>query len=73
VVYLGTSTTYSVLTGGGGQVVVYRQNVATAEGEEIVEGQVGWLSWLPEHSYVLGVGAAAEPDERSRVEEGAGQ
>ena len=54
VVYLGTSTTYGVRTDDGSQVVVYRQNAATEGGDDFAPGQVGWLSWLPEHSYVLG-------------------
>ena len=65
VVYLGTSTSYSVVTNGGAQVSVYRQNAAAAPGEEIAEGQVGWLSWPPEHSYVLGSTPAAKEGTRS--------
>jgi spermidine/putrescine transport system ATP-binding protein len=68
VVYLGTSTTYSVRTEEGKQVLVYRQNAATIGGDDVVPGQVGWLSWLPEHSYVLG-----RSEERMGIqEEGAG-
>ena len=63
VVYLGTSTSYSVRTDGGVEVSVYQQNTASAPGSEVAAGQVGWLSWLPEHSYVLGPGAAAEAKE----------
>jgi spermidine/putrescine transport system ATP-binding protein len=69
VVYLGTSTTYSVRTMGGAEVVVYRQNAATAAGDEVVAGQAGWLSWLPEHSYVLEPPADAASD---AIGEGAG-
>ncbi len=58
VVYLGTSTSYSVVTDGGARVSVYRQNAATVPGEEVAVGQVGWLSWPPEHSYVLGAATA---------------
>jgi spermidine/putrescine ABC transporter ATP-binding subunit len=65
VVYLGTSTTYSVLTDSGAPVSVYRQNAATAGGDDVVPGQVGWLSWRPEHSYVL----AAAPETNAREEE----
>jgi spermidine/putrescine transport system ATP-binding protein len=65
VVYLGTSTSYSVVTDGGANVSVYRQNAATAPGEEIAEGQVGWLSWPPEHSYVLGSTPTAKEGTRS--------
>jgi spermidine/putrescine transport system ATP-binding protein len=60
VVYLGTSTSYSVVTDGGAQVSVYRQNAATVPGEEVAVGQVGWLSWPSEHSYVLGTAAGGE-------------
>src|SRR6266536_707374 len=59
-VYLGTSTSYSVVTDGGAQVSVYRQNAATVPGEEVAVGQVGWLSWPSEHSYVLGSASAKE-------------
>jgi spermidine/putrescine transport system ATP-binding protein len=60
VAYLGTSTSYGVVTDGGAQVSVYRQNAATAPGEEVAVGEVGWLSWPPEHSYVLGAATAKE-------------
>jgi spermidine/putrescine transport system ATP-binding protein len=65
IVYLGTSTSYSVVTDGGASVSVYRQNAAAAPGEEIALGQVGWLSWPPEHSYVLGSTPAAKEGTRS--------
>jgi spermidine/putrescine transport system ATP-binding protein len=65
IVYLGTSTSYSVVTNGGATVSVYRQNTAAAPGEEIAQGQVGWLSWPPEHSYVLGSTPAAKEGTRS--------
>src|SRR6266705_3968084 len=58
--FLGTSTSYSVVTDGGAQVSVYRQNAATVPGEEVAVGQVGWLSWPSEHSYVLGSASADE-------------
>jgi spermidine/putrescine transport system ATP-binding protein len=60
VVYLGTSTQYRVRTDGGTQVAVYQQNAATTQGVDVQAGQVGWLSWLPEHSYVLGASAEEE-------------
>jgi spermidine/putrescine transport system ATP-binding protein len=63
VVYLGTSTSYTARTGGGGEVSVYQQNMTSAPGTEVAADQVGWLSWLPEHSYVLG--QAVEPKEGS--------
>ncbi|HEX8860681.1 MAG TPA: ABC transporter ATP-binding protein [Actinomycetes bacterium] len=65
VVYLGTSTNYSVVTDGGDQVSVYRQNAAVVPGGELAVGQVGWLSWPSEHSYVLGSTAGAEEGARS--------
>jgi spermidine/putrescine transport system ATP-binding protein len=65
VVYLGTSTNYSVVTDGGDQVSVYRQNAAVVPGGELAIGQVGWLSWPSEHSYVLGSTAGAEEGARS--------
>jgi spermidine/putrescine transport system ATP-binding protein len=65
VVYLGTSTNYSVVTDGGTQVSVYRQNAAVVPGGELAVGQVGWLSWPTEHSYVLGSTAAAKEGARS--------
>ena len=68
VVYLGTSTTYSVRTDEGAQVLVYRQNAATIRDDDVVPGQVGWLSWLPEHCYVL----ARSEGLQGTQEEGAG-
>jgi spermidine/putrescine transport system ATP-binding protein len=60
VVYLGTSTQYRLVTDGGTPVAVYRQNTATSEGADVLVGQVGWLAWQPEHSYVLGAPAQEE-------------
>jgi len=65
VVYLGTSTQYRTATDAGDNIAVYRQNAASTEGAEVLVGQVGWLEWSPEHSYVLGTPA--------RTEEGADQ
>jgi len=62
VVYLGTSTSYSVKTDGGAEVSVYQQNMASASGTEAAAGQVGWLSWLPEHSYVLSQAGEAKEE-----------
>jgi spermidine/putrescine transport system ATP-binding protein len=56
VVYLGTSTQYRTVTDGGQAVAVYRQNASAAPGADVLTGQVGWLEWLPVHSYVLGGG-----------------
>ncbi|SQD99264.1 putrescine transporter subunit: ATP-binding component of ABC superfamily [Parafrankia sp. Ea1.12] len=52
VVYLGTYTTYTVLTHGGSKITVFWQNSADAtniadRGDEV------WLSWLPTHSFAL--------------------
>jgi spermidine/putrescine transport system ATP-binding protein len=60
VVYLGTSTQYRTVTDAGHSIAVYRQNAASPEGAEVLVGQVGWLEWSPEHSYVLGTPARAE-------------
>jgi len=54
VVYLGTSTQYRTVTDGGAAVAVYRQNTSATPGAEVLTGQVGWLEWPPEHTYVLG-------------------
>jgi spermidine/putrescine transport system ATP-binding protein len=56
VVYLGTSTQYRTVTDGGAAVAVYRQNASATPGADVLTGQVGWLEWPPEHSYVLGGG-----------------
>jgi spermidine/putrescine transport system ATP-binding protein len=54
VVYLGTSTQYRTVTDGGAAVAVYRQNASATPGADVLTGQVGWLEWPPEHTYVLG-------------------
>jgi spermidine/putrescine transport system ATP-binding protein len=56
IVYLGTSTQYRTVTDGGQAVAVYRQNTSATPGADVLTGQVGWLEWPPEHSYVLGGG-----------------
>ncbi len=53
VVYLGTSTSFSVHTTTGADVVVFQQNSASSatpasRGDEI------WLTWDPQHSYPIG-------------------
>jgi spermidine/putrescine transport system ATP-binding protein len=60
VVYLGTSTQYRTVTDAGQPMAVYRQNAASTAGAEVLVGQVGWLEWSPEHSYVLGAPTKAE-------------
>jgi spermidine/putrescine transport system ATP-binding protein len=54
IVYLGTSTQYRTVTDTGTAAAVYRQNASATPGAEVLTGQVGWLEWPPEHSYVLG-------------------
>jgi spermidine/putrescine transport system ATP-binding protein len=56
IVYLGTSTQYRTVTDGGQAVAVYRQNTSATPGADVLTGQVGWLEWPPEHTYVLGGG-----------------
>jgi spermidine/putrescine transport system ATP-binding protein len=60
VVYLGTSTQYRTVTDGGEAIAVYRQNASATPGADVLAGQVGWLEWPPEHSYVLGGGTKEE-------------
>jgi spermidine/putrescine transport system ATP-binding protein len=60
VVYLGTSTQYRTVTDGGDAVAVYRQNASATPGADVLAGQVGWLEWPPEHTYVLGGGTKEE-------------
>ncbi|HET8599068.1 MAG TPA: ABC transporter ATP-binding protein [Segeticoccus sp.] len=52
VVYLGTSTNYTVATAAGSDVVVFQQNSATFRGH-LGRGDDVWLSWEPDHSYLL--------------------
>src|SRR5215213_7674949 len=56
IVYLGTSTQYRTVTDGGTAMAVYRQNAPATPGTDVLTGQVGWLEWPPEHTYVLGGG-----------------
>jgi spermidine/putrescine transport system ATP-binding protein len=60
VVYLGTSTQYRTVTDAGQAVAVYRQNASAITGADVLTGQVGWLEWPPEHTYVLGGGTKEE-------------
>jgi spermidine/putrescine ABC transporter ATP-binding subunit len=53
VVYLGTSTNFSVSTAAGADIVVFRQNLATGD-DVAVRGDSVWLSWQSEHSYPIG-------------------
>jgi spermidine/putrescine transport system ATP-binding protein len=53
VVYLGTSTSFSVTTSAGADVVVFQQNSASAA-NVAARGDSVWLSWNPQHSYPIG-------------------
>jgi spermidine/putrescine transport system ATP-binding protein len=53
VVYLGTSTNFSITTTTGADIVVFQQNSASA-GDVAARGDSVWLSWQPEHSYPIG-------------------
>jgi spermidine/putrescine transport system ATP-binding protein len=53
VVYLGTSTSFSVHTTTGADVVVFQQNSASAD-SPVGRGDDVWLTWDPEHSYPIG-------------------
>ena len=53
VVYLGTSTNFSVTTTTGADMVVFQQNSATAA-SIAARGDSIWLSWQPQHSYMIG-------------------
>jgi spermidine/putrescine transport system ATP-binding protein len=52
-VYLGTSTSFSVHTTTGADVVVFKQNSASAS-STISRGDDVWLTWDPQHSYPIG-------------------
>ena len=53
VVYLGTSTNFTIATTTGAEIVVFQQNSASA-GDVAVRGDSVWLSWQPQHSYLIG-------------------
>jgi len=53
VVYLGTSTNFSVTTTTGADIVVFQQNSASGLGQP-ARGETVWLSWHPQHSYPIG-------------------
>ena len=53
VVYLGTSTNFSVMTTTGAEMVVFQQNSASG-GSQPARGETVWLSWQPRHSYPIG-------------------
>ncbi|KUP97020.1 ABC transporter ATP-binding protein [Thermobifida cellulosilytica] len=52
VVYLGSTTHYTVRTVDDTDIVVFQQN--SSDASNLAErGDTAWLSWRPEHSYVL--------------------
>ena len=53
VVYLGTSTNFSVTTTAGADVVVFQQNSASGRNHPD-RGETVWLSWHPRYSYPIG-------------------
>jgi spermidine/putrescine transport system ATP-binding protein len=53
VVYMGTSTNYTVRTSTGVDVAVFDQNASSAE-DVAVRGDDVFLSWRPQHSYPIG-------------------
>jgi spermidine/putrescine transport system ATP-binding protein len=53
VVYLGTSTNFSVMTTTGADMVVFQQN-ATSGRSQPGRGETVWLSWHPRYSYPIG-------------------
>jgi spermidine/putrescine transport system ATP-binding protein len=53
VVYLGTSTNFAVSTTTGADIVVFQQNSAAAA-DVASRGDHIWLSWQPQHSYLIG-------------------
>jgi spermidine/putrescine transport system ATP-binding protein len=53
VVYLGTSTNFSVTTTTGAEMVVFQQNSASGR-SQAARGETVWLSWHPQYSYPIG-------------------
>ncbi|MGW4569027.1 ABC transporter ATP-binding protein [Streptomyces sp. NPDC004561] len=58
VVYLGTSTSYTVATSTGAEMTVFQPNDGTA-GVVPARGDTVWLSWATAHSYPLATAPAA--------------
>ena len=52
VVYLGTSTSFTVAASTGADMVVFQQNSAAA-GPVLSRGEQVWLSWEPGHSFLI--------------------
>ncbi len=53
VVYLGTSTTFTVRTTTGADMLVFQQNAASSS-SDAARGDSVWLSWDPRYSYPIG-------------------
>ena len=53
VVYLGTSTNFTVTAADGTEMVAYVQNAVSAD-TDLDRGDRVWLCWPPEHGYALG-------------------
>jgi spermidine/putrescine transport system ATP-binding protein len=53
VVYLGTATSYNIVTSTGSDVVVFTQNASNSE-DIAARGNNVWLTWSPQHSYAIG-------------------
>ena len=61
--YLGVSTQYIVETRGGTRVQVYEQNIERTTRAELWErGDAVHLTWSPDHTFVVEVGASAASD-----------
>ena len=54
VVYHGTSTNYTVATAAGADFTVFDQNASNAE-DLADRGDRVFLTWAPQHSYLIGV------------------
>jgi spermidine/putrescine transport system ATP-binding protein len=66
IVYLGTSTSYTIRTARGETLVVFRQNAASPEAA-VDRGDDVWLCWRPEHTYALP--GATDPGSQQHEEE----
>jgi len=62
VAYVGVSTQYIVNSKSGIPMTVYEQNIErTTTGSLYRQGDAVRLSWLPEHTFVVGGAPAATP------------
>lgn len=57
--FLGVSLEYHVVTQGGDELIVTIQNNAREQAETIADGSEVELSWEPDHTFVVTVGADA--------------